>query len=354
MLILGLAFFGSVLTMPVLSTVASDFTAWVRANAVLPTNGKASKSTLTTVNPAIQKVIAIGSKSAIGATPSTAISKRWKIVPGKPGVKVLLVATANNDALIAKYSSSGTIQWAAKLGGAGDDQVHRVATDSTGNLLVTGFFGSSTLSVYNGDGTLAKTLSNSGVASFIIKYNSTGVVQWAAQQNGVNISRGYGVSTDSTGNVIITGSFQSATFTANNSDGTAFGTTLTNSGSYDSFIVKYNSTGVVQWVAQQSGAGQDTARGGVAIDSGDNIIVAGQFYSTTLTLYNKDGTAFATTLTNSGGFDSFVVKYNSAGFVQWVAQQSGAAEDSDYGVATDSTDNIIITGFLYFYYTDYV
>lgn len=59
--------------MPLLKTSASDFTSWVRSNAVLPTNGKAAKSTLTTVNVGVVKVTAIASKVAAAASPSTSI-----------------------------------------------------------------------------------------------------------------------------------------------------------------------------------------------------------------------------------------------------------------------------------------
>ena len=59
--------------MPVLKTSASDFTAWSRANATLPTAGKATKSTVTTVNTAIVAIVATASKVAVTATPKTAI-----------------------------------------------------------------------------------------------------------------------------------------------------------------------------------------------------------------------------------------------------------------------------------------
>lgn len=59
--------------MPVLPTSASDFTAWRRSNAVLPTAGKAAKSTLTTVNLSIATIVATASKVSATATPKTSI-----------------------------------------------------------------------------------------------------------------------------------------------------------------------------------------------------------------------------------------------------------------------------------------
>ena len=59
--------------MLVLKTSASDYTAFVRSAAVLPTNGKAVKSTVTTVNTAVAAVVATASKVAATATPTKAI-----------------------------------------------------------------------------------------------------------------------------------------------------------------------------------------------------------------------------------------------------------------------------------------
>jgi len=59
--------------MPVLKSSASDYTAWVRSNSVLPTAGKATKSTLSTVNTSVAAVVATATKVAISVAPKTAI-----------------------------------------------------------------------------------------------------------------------------------------------------------------------------------------------------------------------------------------------------------------------------------------
>jgi len=59
--------------MPVLKSSASDYTAFVRSAAVLPTNGKATKSTVTTVNKSVAVLVATASKVAVTAAPKTAI-----------------------------------------------------------------------------------------------------------------------------------------------------------------------------------------------------------------------------------------------------------------------------------------
>lgn len=48
--------------------------------------------------------------------------------------------------------------------------------------------------------------------------------------------------------------------------------------------------------------------------------------------------------TNAGGWDVFVIKYNSAGATQWVKQIGTAADDVAYGIGVDSTGNVYVGG----------
>ena len=76
-----------------------------------------------------------------------------------------------------------------------------------------------------------------------------------------------------------------------------------NLGSYDGFLVKYNSSGKKQWTKQFGTSSTDWANG-VAIDSSGNIVVTGY------TDGSLDGNS------NSGGSDLFLLKFNSSGTKQ--------------------------------------
>ena len=114
------------------------------------------------------------------------------------------------------------------------------------------------------------------------------------------IEEGNGVAVDSSDNIYVTGSTQ--------------GKLDTYSGSVDTFLVKYNSSGTKQWTRQfgapsflrksqynsSSGMSSSANKGiGVAVDSSGNIYVTGN------TEGGMDGN------TNSGKNDIFLVKYNS-------------------------------------------
>ena len=99
-----------------------------------------------------------------------------------------------------------------------------VTTDSSGNIYVTG------ITERGLDGN-----NNSGYDDiFLVKYNSSGTKQWTKQMGTSSDDRGNSVTTDSSGNIYLTGS------TEGGLDGN------TNSGDEDIFLMKYNSSGIGQ------------------------------------------------------------------------------------------------------------
>ena len=113
---------------------------------------------------------------------------------------------------------SGTYQLAT------NDYANGVATDSSGNVYVTG----------GTKGGLDGNTSAGNTDLFVVKYNSSGTKQWTKQLGTSSSDTAYGVATDSSGNVYVTGD------TYGGLDGN------TNAGDYDIFVVKYNSDGVKQ------------------------------------------------------------------------------------------------------------
>jgi len=108
----------------------------------------------------------------------------------------------------------------------------------------------------------------------------------------------------------------------------------TNAGSNDAFLVKYLDNGTKQWTKQFGTSSTDLADG-VATDSSGNVYLVGYTYG------GLDGN------TNSGASDLFVVKYNSSGTKQWTKQMGSSSRDYDYGVATDSSRNVYVSGDTY-------
>ena len=235
------------------------------------------------------------------------------------------------DIFVGKYNSAGELQWAQRAGGntASQDAGRGVGVDAAGNVYVTGGFsgiadfGSRSVTAYQ-----KKDF-------FLAKYNSAGVVQWVrhnASGDANNSAYGTGLTVDASGNSYAVGYYDG---------GVTFGltpntTTLTNSGDYQCFLVKYNSAGTLIWAKPLAGSGFVYAIK-VALDSAGNICLSGTFTGS----MNIGGT----NLVSVGGKDIFVAKLNNDGVLQWAHQAGGAGDEmGDGGVAVDAADNIFITG----------
>jgi len=116
---------------------------------------------------------------------------------------------------------------------------------------------------------------------------------WTKQLGTSRDDWGKGVTTDSSGNIYVTGSTEGG-LDGNTNSGPEF---VTSSGNHDIFLVKYNSSGTKQWTKQLGTYSRDEGKG-VTTDSSDNIYVTG------FTEGGLDGN------TNLGGRDIFLVKYN--------------------------------------------
>src|SRR5207253_7866717 len=136
---------------------------------------------------------------------------------------------------IAKYDSAGNVLWAKQAGGSDFDSGQALAVDTGGNSYLSGVFTGTA-----GFGGI--TLSNSGGAHFLAKYNNAGAVLWAQQVNGGPDDGTGVVAVDAAGNSYYTGWFSGTA---------AFGNTnLTSSGLDDLFGAKYDTAGHQPWVKQ--------------------------------------------------------------------------------------------------------
>jgi outer membrane protein assembly factor BamB len=261
---------------------------------------------------------------------------------------IILPGSGNIDTFIVKYNTNGIAQWATQIGGSGFDSARSITVDGPGNVYVTGFYGANPLIIYNaGGGASGITVTRTGTSdAYLVKYNTSGTAQWATHFGGSgNVARGFGISVDGSGSVYIAGSYFAATVTFYNANGNPSGITLTNgSTAGDALVVKYNTSGTALWASRIDGSGDQRAMS-TSVDGAGNVYVTGVYaFSNPLTIYNANGSAFATTLTPVGGDDVFVVKYNTSGTAQWVTQIAGTGGDIAYGISVDSAGNSYVTG----------
>ena len=327
--------------MPLLRPSPSDFTAVVKALA----NAGAAVTNPQGFRPPSKSSVAFVNAAAVS---SIITGSPFKFVQPKRAapapVTISLANVGSSDAFIVKYNSSGTPQWARRIGGTSSDRAVGIDTDSSGNIIVIGWYDSSPLTIYAADGTTSfTTLANAGsIDTFIVKYNSSGTPQWARRIGGTssdapNYPRP--VAVDSNGDIVLHGTYSSTVSIYGSS---ASFTTLSNAGDSDSYIVKYNSSGTPQWARRIGGTSTEISYS-IGVDSNGDIVVAGVYSSNPVSIY--DSSASFTTLSNAGASDAYIVKYNSSGTPQWANKIDGLGNQYPFSLNIDSNRNIIVVGY---------
>lgn len=203
------------------------------------------------------------------------------------------------DYVTIKYDAQGTQQWVNRYNGPGNriDEAVSIALDNSGNIIVTGF----------------STGSNLAYGYATIKYNPQGIQQWVMRYNSPLIydDEACSVKTDNSGNVYVTGTSYA-------------------SGSFDDYAtIKYNSSGVEQWVVRFNGFGghsTDIAYA-MAVDGDGNVYVTGR------------------STIGISGYNYATVKYNTLGTELWVSRYNGpGGYGSAYSIAIDNSGYIYVTG----------
>jgi Beta-propeller repeat len=238
------------------------------------------------------------------------------------GVRVVPGSLPNPNGYLAQFNSAGVEQGTRitlnttvanplfippTLNAA--DALSGVALDPTGDIIVAGFVQG------------IPSVSNS--KAVVIKYDgTTQVEEWRAE---LDLPRSSGVAAltlDQSGNIYVTG-LSNATLT------TDFINPLTGS---DVFVAKLNNAnGTTLWSRTLETPQQDEARS-IAVDLQGNVYVTGT------TLGTLPGQ------TSAGNVDSFLVKYDTSGGLQWLKQFGSAGLDESQAVAVDRSGRIYLTG----------
>lgn len=242
-----------------------------------------------------------------------------------------LVNAGNQDVFLAKFDSDGNPLWAKSFGSDKYDYGTTLTVDNSGNVFIGGQFFSSTINFDSYVLTnVEASLPNIDHDVFYAKLDASGNVLWAKSNGGTGYDELVCMTTDSNGNLIISGYFYSPSI--------VFGTsTLYNTNNYgDIFLVKYNSDGVFGWARKYGGSNYDNVRD-IDTDSDGNIYTVGHFESPTLTFGS-------TTLTNQGSTNIFLTKHNTSGTVLWAKQAGTTQSNLATGLTVDTNNDIYITG----------
>lgn len=234
-----------------------------------------------------------------------------------------------NDFFIAKYDASGNTLWAKSAGGTNADVGYSAATDTSGNVYITGAY--SSLAINFGTGPL--TNASAGTQDlFIVKYNGFGTAAWSVRSGGNQDDFGNAIAVHKN-SCYVTGGFNSPSIAA----GT---TTLINSsgGTSDVILIKYDLNGNAAW-AKKAGGADSEAGNGVAVDSVGKVYVTGFFISSSIT--------FGTITVNDfsvGYRDLFIVSYDGNGSALWATEVGSTYDETANAIAVNTTGAEIYIG----------
>lgn len=198
--------------------------------------------------------------------------------------------------VIHSFGQAPSIQWQKSLGGGEYEYAKEVALTSDGGSIAVGF----TESI---DGNVS--FSHGGGDCWVVKTNASGSIDWEKSYGGTGFDYGYSIQQTTDGGFIVAGYSES-------NDGDV----LLNNGGGDSWIMKLNNTGVIQWQKNYGGSMNDNAQCiRQTIDGG--YIVAGNSES-------SDGDV----VNSKGGSDCWILKLDDFGMIDW--QQSLGGSSYDY------------------------
>ena len=217
--------------------------------------------------------------------------------------ELILKNSASNDGFngaIIKYSEEGKLEWAKVVGGSVNDNVYFLTKTIDGGAIIRISMYSESIDL--GSGIVLTNPNGSKNSEAIVKYNADGKVEWAKTIEGdSSVSAGIQISD---GGIIVGISIFSESIKLEN------GTILTNKGSLNGALVKYNINGEMEWIKTIGGNSRDSISSIVETTDG-GIIVSGNMKSPIIEL--EDGI----TLSNKWKSAAIILKYSSEGKLEW-------------------------------------
>jgi len=244
-------------------------------------------------------------------------------------ISLLVLSALPIPARAQTIQIGGSHLWSKRFGSTGEDSGHGVAVDSSGNVVVTGFF-QGTVDFGGGGLTSAGELD-----IFVAKFSGAdGSHLWSKRFGSTAFEEGREVAVDGSGNVVVTGLFEGTVDFG--------GGGLTSVGRYDRhdiFVAKFSgANGSHLWSKRFGSADFFDAGVGTAVDSSGNVVVTGWFTGTV----DFGGE----NLTSAGIDDVFVAQFSGAdGSHLWSKRFGSTGNDEGLGVAVDGSGNVLVTGY---------
>lgn len=233
-----------------------------------------------------------------------------------------LVSAGERDVFVAKLDAAGNHVWSKRFGGAHGQRGRGIAADRDGNVIIAG-------SVWGATDFGGGLLTSEGFEDiFVAKLDPHGEHIWSKRFGDAETQEAWDLATDGDGNIAM------AAYVLGNVD---FGDGLTQGGpNQDAVVVKLSGDGETLW-SHRYGDHQHQTSLSIAVDSRGHVLLTGSMQGTVD--FGKGP------VQSAGRLDSFVVKLDAMGEVQWHRRFGDRYDQPGPFVAVDAADAILLTGF---------
>lgn len=218
----------------------------------------------------------------------------------------------NDDIWIVKVDGTGDLEWEENFGGSYDDHASSIVRASDGGYVVAGSSGSS-----DGD-----VVANNGeIDVWVFKLTSDGHILWDRNFGGSGWESASSIiRTDDDGYLVAA--------TSDSSDGDVGG----NNGLTDVWILKLDQDGFLEW--ERNFGGDTTERASSVIQTEDGG------YAVTGSSESSSGDVDE----NNGGSDFWVLKLDNNGLLQWENSFGGSEMDRAYSLIQSFDGGYVLAG----------
>ncbi|HMQ75470.1 MAG TPA: T9SS type A sorting domain-containing protein [Flavobacteriales bacterium] len=242
------------------------------------------------------------------------------------------------DGFIARFSSSGALQWCTYYGGPAYDLIHDISLNESGVSTVVGSTSNATGMATTGDITFG-----GGTDAFVARFDDAGGRIWSTYIGGTQSDEALGVNVRTflgSTSIIVSGTTSSPAGVATTG---AWDTAL--GGSSDAFLARLSVSGQMQWCTYFGGPGAETGTS-AAFLALDRIALVGRTTSTT-------GLGTSGVAQSAPGYiggsvgDGYLASFSISGTRQWatyVGSYYTAVDDVVNDVVGTSDGTAIITG----------
>ena len=229
------------------------------------------------------------------------------------------------DYWILKLNAAGNIVWQNTIGGTSADYCFRAQEISGGGFIVSG----SSASPVSGDKTEGTVGPGFSTDIWVLKLDASGNIVWQNTIGGNSTETTFELELTPDGGAVI-GTYTLSMASGDKSENNISGAPTT----YDYWVVKVNSSGIVEWENTIGGTGDDYCHGLTQTSDG-GFAVSG--YSTSPASGDKTENMF-------GVADYWVVKLDSLGNIIWDKNIGGALSDYCYDIIELNDGQLVLGG----------